>query len=75
VFAALADAKGEHTAHHSERTADLCDRLAEALRLPVEVGSVFDRLPVKGTVYGPEDLGRVGPNLAVATGLALGGLE
>lgn len=53
----------------------LANRLAMALRLPVEIGSVFDRLPVKGTVYGPEELGRVGPNLAVATGLALGGLE
>jgi type IV pilus assembly protein PilM len=53
----------------------LADRLSAALRLPVEVGSVFDRLPVKDTVYGPEDLARVGPNLAVAVGLALGGLE
>jgi type IV pilus assembly protein PilM len=53
----------------------LADRLAAALRLPVEVGSVFDRFPVKDTVYGPEDLARVGPNLAVAVGLALGGLE
>jgi type IV pilus assembly protein PilM len=53
----------------------LAERLSEKLRLPVEVGSVFDRWGVKGTVYGPEDLARVGPNLAVPVGLALGGLE
>jgi type IV pilus assembly protein PilM len=53
----------------------LADRLADAVRLPVEVGSPFDRLPVKDTVYGPEDLARVGPSLATAVGLALGGLE
>jgi type IV pilus assembly protein PilM len=53
----------------------LADRLAEKLRLPVTIGSVFERLPVKGTVYGPDELARVGPNLAVSVGLALGGLE
>ncbi|MTV25548.1 type IV pilus assembly protein PilM [Nitriliruptoraceae bacterium ZYF776] len=53
----------------------LADRLAETLRLPVDVGSVFDRWPVKGTVYGPTDLARVGPSLATAAGLALGGLS
>ncbi|WP_052667336.1 type IV pilus assembly protein PilM [Nitriliruptor alkaliphilus] len=53
----------------------LAPRLEAALRLPVQIGSVFDRFPVKGTVYGPEDLAHVGPNLAVAVGLALGGLE
>ena len=31
VFAQLADAKGEHTARHSQRTADVADRLAQAL--------------------------------------------
>jgi HD-GYP domain-containing protein (c-di-GMP phosphodiesterase class II) len=31
VFASLADTKGEHTARHSQRTADLADRLAETL--------------------------------------------
>jgi hypothetical protein len=30
---------------------------------------------VADTVYGPEDLARVGPSLATAVGLALGGLE
>jgi type IV pilus assembly protein PilM len=53
----------------------LADRLAEKLRLPVSIGSVFDQLPVKGTVYGSEELAQVGPNLAVSVGLALGGLE
>jgi type IV pilus assembly protein PilM len=52
----------------------LVGHLADKLRLSVEVGSVFDRWPVKGTVYGPDELGRVGPNLAVPVGLALGGL-
>jgi type IV pilus assembly protein PilM len=50
-------------------------RLEEALRLPVELGSPFDRLEVSDTVYGPDDLKRVGPSLATAVGLALGGLE
>jgi type IV pilus assembly protein PilM len=53
----------------------LADRLADKLRLPVRIGSVFDRMPVKGTVYGPDELAMVGPNLAVSVGLALGGLE
>ena len=53
----------------------LPDRLATALRLPVEVGNPFDRWDVKGTVYGAEDLARIGPSLATAVGLALGGLE
>lgn len=53
----------------------LPQRLAEKLRLPVTVGSVFEKLPVTGTVYGPDELAQVGPNLAVSVGLALGGLE
>jgi type IV pilus assembly protein PilM len=53
----------------------LADRLAAAIRLPVEVGSPFETWHAKGTVYGPEDLKRVGPSLATAVGLALGGLE
>jgi type IV pilus assembly protein PilM len=53
----------------------LPERLAAAVRLPVEVGSPFDRWNVADTVYGPEDLARVGPSLATAVGLALGGLE
>ena len=53
----------------------LADRLAGAIGLPVELGSPFDRWPAKDTVYGPEDLARVGPSLATAVGLALGGLE
>ena len=31
VFAGLADSKGDNTEHHSQRTADVADRLAEAL--------------------------------------------
>ena len=53
----------------------LNERLAATLRLPVEVGSPFDRWQVADTVYGPEDLARVGPSLATAVGLALGGIE
>jgi type IV pilus assembly protein PilM len=53
----------------------LADRLATAVRLPVEVGSPFTTWPAKGTVYGADDLARVGPSLATAVGLALGGLE
>ncbi len=53
----------------------LPDRLAGALRLPVAVGSPFDRWQAKDTVYGPDELAQVGPSLATAVGLALGGLE
>jgi type IV pilus assembly protein PilM len=55
--------------------AGLSDGLASTLRLPVSIGNPFDRWPAKDTVYGPEDLARVGPPLATAIGLALGGLE
>ena len=53
----------------------LADRLADAVRLPVEIGNVFDRLAVKGTDRSEEDLARIGPSLAGAVGLAMGGLE
>lgn len=53
----------------------LVDRLAATLGLPVEVGNPFDRWRANDTVYGPEDLARVGPSLSTAVGLALGGLE
>ncbi len=53
----------------------LARRLATVLRLPVTVGSPFDRWPVTGTVYGPDELALVGPSLAVAVGLGLGGVE
>jgi type IV pilus assembly protein PilM len=49
-------------------------RLEAALRLPVEIGSPFDRWEVQDTVYGPADLQRIGPSLATAVGLGLGGL-
>ena len=55
--------------------AGLNERLAATLRLPVEVGNPFDHWQVADTVYGPEDLARVGPSLTTAVGLALGGLE
>jgi type IV pilus assembly protein PilM len=55
--------------------AGLQERLEANLRLPVEIGSPFDRWDAKDTVYGPDDLRRVGPSLATAVGLALGGLE
>ncbi|MCC5949690.1 MAG: type IV pilus assembly protein PilM [Nitriliruptoraceae bacterium] len=53
----------------------LRERLEAALRLPVELGDPFARYPAKNTVYGAEDLQRVGPSLVTAIGLALGGLE
>ena len=53
----------------------LDERMATALRLPVEIGNPFDHCEVKGTVYGPDELARVGPSLVTAVGLALGGLE
>lgn len=53
----------------------LADRLAEVVRLPVEVGDPFQRYPASGTVYGPEELAQVGPPLVTSIGLALGGLE
>ena len=53
----------------------LSERLSQTLRLPVEVGNPFARYTAKNTVYGEDDLARVGPSLATAIGLALGGLE
>jgi type IV pilus assembly protein PilM len=53
----------------------LPERMANVLGLPVELGNPFGRWQVKNTVYGEEDLQRVGPSLATAVGLALGGLE
>jgi type IV pilus assembly protein PilM len=55
--------------------AGLPERLASAVGLPVAIGSPFDTYPAEGTVYGPDDLARVGPSLSTAVGLALGGLE
>ncbi len=53
----------------------LADRLSTATNLPVEVGSPFDRYQAKGTAFGEEELAQVGPTLATAVGLALGGAE
>lgn len=55
--------------------AGLPERLADELHLPVELGSVFDRVEVTNTDRTPEELARFGPSLAAAVGLALGGLE
>ena len=54
----------------------LPDRLADALRLPVEVGDPFDRYETGSNVsLDAEQLRQVGPVLATAIGLGLGGLE
>lgn len=53
----------------------LVDRLAASVRLPVTLGSPFDRLAVGRTAYDEPTLQAVGPTLATAVGLALGGLE
>ncbi|MDQ4131405.1 MAG: type IV pilus assembly protein PilM [Actinomycetota bacterium] len=55
------------------KLAGLPDRLTAALRVPVEVGRPLQWLPVRGTVYGPEQLAEVEPVLATAIGLALEG--
>lgn len=53
----------------------LAEQMEAVLHLPVEVGNPFERLPATSTAYSPEELARVGPPLATAIGLALGGLE
>jgi type IV pilus assembly protein PilM len=53
----------------------LVDRLATSLRLPVELGNPFPRFDVKNSVYGEDDLAKVGPSMTTAVGLAMGGLE
>ena len=53
----------------------LADRLADSLRLPVEVGNPFPQLEVQNSVYGEDDLAKVGPSMTTAVGLAMGGLE
>lgn len=55
--------------------AGLTDALGDALRLPVDLGNPFDRLTTKGTSFSDEQLAQVGPTLATAIGLALGGVE
>ncbi|MBW3663970.1 MAG: type IV pilus assembly protein PilM [Actinobacteria bacterium] len=57
------------------KLAGLPERLANAVRLPVEVGRPLDHLPVKGTSYSRDDLADVEPILATSIGLALGGVE
>lgn len=53
----------------------LVDRLSAATNLPVELGNPFDRFAAKGTAFGPEELAQVGPTLATAIGLAVGGAQ
>lgn len=54
----------------------LDERLASTLRLPVEVGNPFDRFTTgKKVALDDAQLAQVGPVLATAVGLALGGLE
>ncbi|HSK21856.1 MAG TPA: type IV pilus assembly protein PilM [Egicoccus sp.] len=53
----------------------LVERLASNLRLPVTLGNPFQQLRATRTVYDAEQLETVGPTLATAVGLALGGLE
>lgn len=55
--------------------AGLADRLENAVRLPVRVGSPLEHTPANRTSLGPDDLSVVGPGLTTAIGLALGGLE
>ncbi len=55
--------------------AGLADRLATAIRLPVEIGNPFDRWPVSGVEMTPDQLAQVGPVLTTSVGLALGGVE
>lgn len=55
--------------------AGLSERLADSLRLPVEIGNPFPRLTVQNSVYAEDDLAKVGPSMTTAIGLAMGGLE
>lgn len=50
-------------------------RVERALRVPTEIGNPLDHLPAKGSVWGPDQLQRVGPVLTTAVGLALGAVE
>jgi type IV pilus assembly protein PilM len=52
----------------------VADRLGEATNLPVEVGNPFERFGSKKTAFSDAELAQVGPTLATAIGLALGGL-
>lgn len=59
----------------SARLRGFQERLEASLRLPVTCGNPFDRLRATRTTYDAEQLESVGPTLATAVGLALGGLE
>lgn len=53
----------------------LIDQVGAALRIPAEPGSAFARVPVGKVGLSPEQIAVAEPFLAVAVGLALGGLE
>ena len=53
----------------------LAERLADSLRLPVDVGNPFSRLEVQNSVYTEDELAKVGPSMTTAIGLGMGGLE
>ena len=53
----------------------LSEQLSAALRVPVEVGRVFSRVPAAKVKLSQEEMAVAEPFLGVAVGLALGGLE
>lgn len=53
----------------------LTDELGSTLRVPVELTRPFDRVQVGKTAFTDEQLAAVGPLLATAIGLGLGGLS
>jgi type IV pilus assembly protein PilM len=53
----------------------LTERLAQAVRLPVELGRPFDLTPASGTKLSDDQLAAVGPLLTTAIGLATGGAQ
>jgi len=53
----------------------LAERLEAQSRLPVSVANPFQRWRAHGTVYSEEELTSLGPSVATAIGLGLGGLE
>lgn len=58
----------------ASRRSDLRERLAEAVGLPVEAGHPLQELKIGRLGLGPEALVAAEPHVAVAIGLALGGL-
>ncbi|MFT5222085.1 MAG: hypothetical protein ACI867_000382 [Glaciecola sp.] len=50
-------------------------QIEETLRLPVQLGRPFSALPMKSTKLTPQQLAAVEPSMAVAVGLAWGGVQ